>query len=155
MREVFKTLKEIAGRLYPYISPSWDNLSRTITLIGSNILIPAANIIIPFVFFKTDQKGECDDKCKDNSLEIIVNVGFACSAAILLGLQQGLVTKLQESTMQAIRRNNINKLTDDKAKFLIYGDYKDIKSVQYVTVGEGVRSFTNCSNFFYYSVSDS
>jgi hypothetical protein len=63
--------------------------------------------------------------------------------AFFSGIQQSITTFLTTSTMQAMKKHNVDLLTDEDSKFLIHGNNENISSLQYVTVGVGVRDFAN------------
>ena len=142
MFEKIKVLKETAAKLYPYFTPSWNNCPRVIGFISSIILVPVANYFLPTIFLGQNNSSadSTDSKSNANSVDFVTTLASASTVAIIYGIQKGLSAMLTNSTMQAMRNDNIRKLMDD-SKFLIHGNNKNIKSLQYVTVGEGVRDF--------------
>ena len=145
MFEKLKILKEAGAKLYPYFTPSYNNLSRVIGLFSSTILVPAATIIMPLIFLKWTKFD--DNSSEDNNINYNnTNTNFpalfvsASAVALINGVQKGLSMLLTISTMQAMKAHKVQQLMDE-SKFLIHGDNKGITSIQYITVGVGVRDF--------------
>ncbi|WP_425364497.1 ATP-binding cassette domain-containing protein [Candidatus Tisiphia endosymbiont of Mystacides longicornis] len=138
MFERIKVLKEAAARLYQYFTPSWHNCSRTVGFFSAIILVPVATIFMPMIFFRKEEDSSSENK--NNDIDLITALASVSIVALLNGVQKGLSIMLTTSTMQAIRERNVQLLMDE-SKFLIHGNNKDIKSIQYVTVGVGVRDF--------------
>ena len=138
MLEKLKILKEVAVKVYPYFAPSYNNCARTAGFIAAIIVVPVINFIVPKLFFAKDSNSESNS----NDFNIITALATASSVALLSGVQKGLSTMLATSAMQAMKERN-TQLLMDKSKFLMHGSNKDISSLQYVTVGVGVRDFTH------------
>jgi hypothetical protein len=138
MFERLKVFKEAGAKLYPYFTPSYNNCTRFIGFITSVIIVPVANYFMPMIFLKKDNDLENDSK---NNIDVVTMLASASAIALLYGLQKGLSSLLIASTTQAMRKDNVQLLMDD-SKFLIHGNNRDITSLQYVTVGVGVRDFT-------------
>jgi len=100
-------------------------------------VVPIASISMPMFFLNKDN----DSEDKSNNIDLFTALTSAAMVALLSGIQQALSTMLIKSTMQAMREQNIQLLMDDKSKFLMHSHNKDITSLQYVTVGVGVRDF--------------
>ena len=132
-----KVFKEAGARLYPYFTPSYHNSIRTAGFIASLVVIPVVNFFMPRIFLKKDSNLEDDS----NNFDVITALATVAVVSLLRGVQKSLCTLLSASTMQAIRKKNIQLLLDEESKFLMHGNNKDITSLQYTTVGVGVRDF--------------
>ena len=137
MFEKLKVFKEAGARLYPYFTPSYHNGIRTAGFIASLIVIPVVNFFMPRIFLKQDNTPEDDS----NNFDVITALATVAVVSLLSGVQKSLCTLLSASTMQAMRKKNIQLLLDEESKFLMHGENKDITSLQYTTVGVGVRDF--------------
>ncbi|WP_341750199.1 ATP-binding cassette domain-containing protein [Candidatus Tisiphia endosymbiont of Sialis lutaria] len=138
MFERVKVLKEAAARVYQYFSPSWHNCSRTVGFFSAIVLVPVATVFMPMIFFRKEEDSSSENK--NNNIDLVTALASVSIVALLNGVQKGLSIMLATSTMQEIRERNVQLLMDE-SKFLIHGNNKDIKSIQYVTVGVGVRDF--------------
>ena len=138
MFEKIKVLKKTTCKLYPFFSPSYDNCTRSLALLTGLIVIPSVNIILTKILTQENDKG--------SDFNINTALYAALATSIVSGLQQNISVILANSTMQALKKQNLAKLMDNhkdqKANFLLNSDYNGITSMQYVTVGLGVRDFT-------------
>lgn len=134
MLEKIEVLKKSVVKLYPYFAPSYDNLVRTVGFITAVIIVPTVNFLLPSLLVKKD------DNQENGSTEIITALTSSAAVAVLTGAQHALSTMLTISTTQSIRENHV-KLLMDETKFLSHGNLENISSLQYVTVGVGVRDF--------------
>lgn len=138
MFEKLRVLKEVTIKLYPYFVPSYHNCVRTIGFIAAIIVVPTINFIMPKFFM--DKHNNSEDN--SNNFDIMTALTTASAVALLSGVQKGLSRLLITSTMQAIKEQNV-KLLMDESKFLMHSSNKNISSLQYVTVGEGVKDFVH------------
>lgn len=144
--KIHKTLYNAAQYIYPYIKLSYDNIFRTFGVFSSIFLVPLVSTIIPYFFLKMDeQEGKNSNNLSNGSDHdtafITQYIGFAIIVAVQQGMQQGINQYLQVSITQAVRKDNIRKLLTQDATFLMHGDLSNIKSIQYTTIGEGVRDY--------------
>ena len=140
MFKKFKILKEAADKLYPYFIPSYNNCVRTIGLASSIVLLPLASTYIPTIFLSQNNLDSNTDEDNANNMNLLIVLAGVSTVALLNGVQQALSTMLTTSTMQAMKEHNVQLLMD-KSQFLMHGNTRDVTSLQYVTVGVGVRSF--------------
>jgi ABC-type multidrug transport system ATPase subunit len=128
-----QVLKQTAIKLYEHFKPSHDNLTRTIGFVGAVLVVPTANAVIPRFFLQEDNH----NSPRDN---LISNLAAVAVVNVLSGTQDALTQLLSRSLMQAIRKKNIELLTDD-TNFLLHADIKDIVALQYAVVGVGTSDF--------------
>jgi ABC-type uncharacterized transport system fused permease/ATPase subunit len=150
---ILPTLHKTIGKLYPYFTPNYKNLPRTAALMSSTILIPTATILVPY-FFLSDKFVTDDDKDSNehaNNFNLSVTLTAISVNALLYGMQQGISVMLQSSITHAMREDHTSKALDQN-KFLTYGDRQNIKSLQYVTTGIGIKDFVTNSIPFLISV---
>jgi len=141
--EQFRVLKESVVKLCPYFVPSYANLGRTVGLFTAMVVVPIANVLIPMYLFRKDNfTNSTYTDGQSNDFDTIGTLASASTVALLSGIQHSLLTFLTTSTMQALKKGNVKLLLDDKSQFLLHGNNNDISSLQYVTVGVGVRDFT-------------
>jgi len=135
---MFTVLRQAAAKLHQYFTFSYDNCSRLVGIFTAVVLVPAATVVMPMIFLK---KNDSDSSNGSNSTDLTTALASAFAVSLLNGLQQALTTMLTMSTMQAMRKHHVELLMDKRSKFLIHADTEDITSLQYVTVGVGVRDF--------------
>lgn len=136
MFETIKTFKAAGIKLYPYFAPSYNNIVRSIGFLTAVVLVPIANYFIPSLFINKDNS--TDDKSE--TIDTTTMFASAFVIASLTGIQHALSTILTTSTMVAIKEDHTKRLMDN-TNFLIHGKNKDVSSLQYTTVGVGVRDF--------------
>ena len=124
-----KTLSDSANYLAKYLSPSYKNLERTIAAFTGVILLPISWVAVVYYVLISDKN------------EINNSVLGVPLLMLLGGLNEAISAMLTVSIIQGIRYNNITKLLDE-SKFLAHGNMQEIKTMQYVTVGTGVKDFT-------------
>ena len=137
------TIKDSASKLKPYLGPSYENASRFFVLFLSVIVIPVFTIVLPSFFLKSRENSNNTDDDFEN-LDITKALLAAGTTSIIFGIQKGLTTFLQNSVMQKMRKDNLERLKDS-SDFLMYADTDKISSLQYVTVGQGPKDFCNNS----------
>ena len=138
---MFDKLKKLKGsvvKLYPYFTPSCDNYVRTVGFLTAIIVIPTVNFIVPQLFLYKGDKQEDNA----NNFDIMTAIATVSIISTLSAAQHALSLMLTTSTMQAMKVHNVRLLMDNDSKFLMHGKNKDITSLQYVTVGLGVKHFT-------------
>lgn len=138
MFSVFSNLKRSAHLLYEHFAPSIKNAIRSIGFFCTTIVVPTLSVVAPLLLLN---KANRENKDSDPNSDVELILIAAISLSTLNGVQQGLSRLLSTSTTQALRERNIKLLMDNEAKMLAYGDISQIKSIQYVTVGVGVREF--------------
>lgn len=137
------TVRDSASKLKCYLTPSCENASRFFVLSLSLVVMPALTIILPSFFLKSREGGGSDDDDFED-LDITKALLAAATTSVIFGIQKGLTTFLQNSVMQAMRKDNLERLKDS-SDFLMYADVDKINSIQYVTVGQGPKDFCNNS----------
>lgn len=137
--EGFGVLKETGVKLWPYFTPSCKNLARSTALFTALGMPIVSNIVINAVFLTNDTDTETDNEPKD--FNAITTFASVITMSLFTGAQYAISTFLTTSTMQTIKEENVKLLMDEKSKFLMHGDSKGLSSLQYPTVGLGVRDF--------------
>ena len=100
-------LKEVSLKLYPYFVPSWRNCSRALGLTAAVIIVPSANFIILKFLFAKGGNSETD------YFDVINALATASTIALISGVQGSLSTLLSNSTMQEMKKQNIQLLMDE------------------------------------------
>jgi ABC-type uncharacterized transport system fused permease/ATPase subunit len=153
MFKKLKIFKEAGIKLYPYFTPSYDNCVRTIGYLVGLVVVPVVNYLIPNLFLKKNSELE---KENSNNFDITTALTSVAAVALFNGLQQSLSTMLATSTMQAMKKRNTQQLMDEECHFLINGNlngnYENLKSLQYITVGVGPRDFAWCAVPMFFSL---
>lgn len=144
MFEKFRVLREAADKLYNYFIPCYKNCVRTVGFVTALVLVPIATVVMPMIFLRRGN----DNNDSNSSLDVTKALAGASVIALLKGIQEALTTMLTTSTIQVMKTDNLERLMD-KSKFLLHGSNQEFSSMQYITVGVGVRDFaTNAIPIF-------
>lgn len=144
MFEKFIVLREAADKLYNYFIPCYKNYVRTVGFITAIVLVPIATVVMPMIFLRRGN----DNNDSNSSFDVNKALAGASVIALLKGTQEALITMLTTSTIQVMKTDNLERLMD-KSKFLLHGRNQEFSSMQYITVGVGVRDFaTNAIPIF-------
>ena len=134
---MFEILKNATKKLTPYFVPSWDNALRTTGAIVAVFVVPLASLVLPLLLISG--RSQQDNQPNDNNIVTVFTNSLALT--LIAAAQQGLSVLIGVSTSQAIRKDHANLLFNDECHFLANGNFNNFTSLQYVTVGVGVKDF--------------
>ena len=129
------TLNKIFWRLCPYFMPSKENAFRVFGLFTAVVVVPTVNYVALNMIMNSEEE-------EPDSFDLGHALASAVTLSVISGIHRGITDALTNSTVRAMKAHNIKKLLDE-SKYLMYGNTKDISSLQYVTVGQGVRDFAS------------